>query len=148
MPQASLATGSQPVFDTATFYCHAQIALVIYRFLKQNLLQLRPELITEHQSGHRKLVLLVVWEPQYYEFASIYEILISKRQQTLAFLSVTSEKNFYMERALVFLASSKPAELGYKQPSSSKFFPYGIALKPIFIAFIEVPQVRLIKTLK
>ncbi|SFN20204.1 hypothetical protein SAMN05421863_11321 [Nitrosomonas communis] len=42
------------------FYRHAQIVLVINRFLKQNLLQLRPELITEHQSGHRKLVLLVV----------------------------------------------------------------------------------------
>jgi hypothetical protein len=49
-------------------YHHAQIALVINRFLKQNFLQLRLELITEHQSGHRKLVLLVVWEPQYYEF--------------------------------------------------------------------------------
>ncbi|SFI89110.1 hypothetical protein, partial [Nitrosomonas sp. Nm34] len=57
--------------------------LVINRFLKQNLLQLRPVLIIEHYSGHRKLVLLVVWEPQYYEFVSTYEILILKRQQTL-----------------------------------------------------------------
>ncbi|SFJ14684.1 hypothetical protein SAMN05428978_11291, partial [Nitrosomonas sp. Nm34] len=46
--------------------------LVINRFLKQNLLQLRPVLIIEHYSGHRKLVLLVVWEPQYYEFVSTY----------------------------------------------------------------------------
>ncbi|SDX26361.1 hypothetical protein SAMN05421882_11261, partial [Nitrosomonas communis] len=42
------------------FYRHAQIALVINRFLKQNLLQLRLVLIIEHHSGHRKLVLLVV----------------------------------------------------------------------------------------
>jgi hypothetical protein len=33
---------------------------LLYGFLKQNLLQLRPKLITEHQAGHRKLVLLVV----------------------------------------------------------------------------------------
>jgi hypothetical protein len=42
------------------FYRHTQIALVINGFLKQNLLQLRSKLITEHQAGHRKLVLLVV----------------------------------------------------------------------------------------
>jgi hypothetical protein len=29
----------------------------------------------EYQSGHRRLALLVVWEPQHYEFVSIYEYL-------------------------------------------------------------------------
>lgn len=55
-----------------SFYRHTQIALVINRFLKQNFLQLRPELITEHQSGHRKFVILGVQKPQYYELVSIY----------------------------------------------------------------------------
>jgi len=43
-------------------------------FLKQNFLQLRPELIIEHQSEHRKLVLflLMAWEPQYYDFSNSY----------------------------------------------------------------------------
>ena len=41
--------------------------------------------ITEHESGHGKLVLLVVSEPQYYEFAYFIQCLIRKRQQSLAF---------------------------------------------------------------
>ena len=39
--------------------------------------------ITEHESGHGKLVLLVVSEPQYYEFAYFIQCLIRKRQQSL-----------------------------------------------------------------
>ncbi len=63
------------------------------RFLKRNLLQLRPELIIAHQLGHRTRVLLVVQEHQYYEFVSIYEILISEHQQTNLRLSGCG-KNF------------------------------------------------------
>jgi len=41
-------------------------------------------LVTEHESGHGKLVLLVVSEPQYYEFSYFIQCLIRKRQQSLA----------------------------------------------------------------
>ena len=40
-------------------------------------------LVTEHESGHGKLVLLVVSEPQYYEFSYFIQCLIRKRQQSL-----------------------------------------------------------------
>jgi len=43
-------------------------------------------LVTEHESGHGKLVLLVVSEPQYYEFSYFIQCLIRKRQQSLASL--------------------------------------------------------------
>ncbi|MDP1559468.1 MAG: hypothetical protein Q8L82_11365, partial [Nitrosomonas sp.] len=64
--------GANPHLLHHNLFCHSQFALVIIRFLYLNLLQLRPELFIELQSGHRKLVLLVVWVPQYYEFVSIY----------------------------------------------------------------------------
>ena len=67
-----------------SFYRHAQIAPVINGFLKQNLLQLRPKLIAEHQAGPRKLVLLVAQEPQYHELVYIYQTITEKYQQTLA----------------------------------------------------------------
>jgi hypothetical protein len=60
-------------------------------FCPQNLPQLRPVLIYEHQSRHCKLVLLSVSEPQYYEFALIIQILISKRQHALANDRLVSE---------------------------------------------------------
>ena len=46
--------------------------------------------ITEHESGHGKLVLLVVSEPQYYEFAYFIQCLIRKRQQSLVKIDVSS----------------------------------------------------------
>ena len=47
--------------------------------------------ITEHESGHGKLVLLVVSEPQYYEFAYFIQCLIRKRQQSLIINVSTTE---------------------------------------------------------
>ncbi|WP_162484121.1 hypothetical protein [Azotobacter chroococcum] len=43
--------------------------------LKQNLFQLRPEFVTEHQSGHCKLAGLSDWEPEFCGFALLHQCL-------------------------------------------------------------------------
>ena len=50
---------------------HSEIGLVINPMLEQGYPSLRPQLISEHESGHCKLVLLLVLVSQFYEFALI-----------------------------------------------------------------------------
>ncbi|WP_211483702.1 hypothetical protein, partial [Azotobacter chroococcum] len=40
---------------------------------KQHVFQLRPEFVTEHQSGHCKLAGLSGWEPEFCGFALLHQ---------------------------------------------------------------------------
>jgi hypothetical protein len=64
-------------------------------------------LVTEHESGHGKLVLLVVSEPQYYEFALFIQCLIRKRQQPLDYRGYSNSQFSFSDSHAIMKQSLK-----------------------------------------